>query len=190
LNRANAYSGDTTVAAGTLRLHHGSLADGADVHLANGAVLDLAFSGIDTIDSLLIDGTSQSIGTWGSLTSAAENKSPLFAGDGILQVTSFVAPALLVGDYNENGVVDAADFTLWRDVFGTSASLANRDPQNSGEVSSADYDSWRNNFGAARASVAALVQLKTVPEPSALIMAAVCGLLFAADRGSCAASPR
>jgi hypothetical protein len=56
------------------------------------------------------------------------------------------APA--TGDYNNNGAVDAADYTVWRDNLGTAYELPNRDPENAGNVSEADYGSWKSNFGA------------------------------------------
>ena len=46
-----------------------------------------------------------------------------------------------VGDYNANGVVDAADYVVWRDALGTSAMLPN-DPT-SGTVTQEDYLVWR-----------------------------------------------
>ena len=58
------------------------------------------------------------------------------------------APAGVVGDYNGNGIVDAADYTVWRDHLGQSFALQNRDPANgSGPISAADYTSWKSNFG-------------------------------------------
>jgi len=60
------------------------------------------------------------------------------------------APA--IGDYNSDGTVDAADYTVWRDNLGTGFALPNRDPANTGNVSQADYDSWNANFGATGAS--------------------------------------
>jgi serralysin len=49
-------------------------------------------------------------------------------------------PVGLVGDYNNNGVVDAADYVLWRN----GGPLQN-DPTPG--VSEGDYDVWRANFG-------------------------------------------
>lgn len=53
------------------------------------------------------------------------------------------------GDYNGDTVVDAADYTVWRDNLGSGFALPNRDPANTGNVSQADYDSWKANFGSA-----------------------------------------
>ena len=56
----------------------------------------------------------------------------------------------LPGDFNNNGVVDAADFTVWRDNLGLSVALPN--DTTPGEVTWADYDLWVSNFGATAAS--------------------------------------
>lgn len=52
-----------------------------------------------------------------------------------------------VGDYNDNGLVDAADYTVWRDSLGTATVLPNRDPGSTGNVSQADYAAWKSAFG-------------------------------------------
>ena len=51
-----------------------------------------------------------------------------------------VVNALLAGDYNNNGIVDAADYVLWRN----GGPLQN-DPTPG--VQPADYDVWRAHFG-------------------------------------------
>jgi hypothetical protein len=51
----------------------------------------------------------------------------------------------MANDFNNNGRVDAADYTVWRkNVGGTT--LTNRDPANSGTISDADYATWREQF--------------------------------------------
>jgi hypothetical protein len=59
-----------------------------------------------------------------------------------------VVPAL-PGDYNDDGVVDAADYVVWR--------------KNDG--SQAGYDLWRTNFGRTAGS-GTLLATEVVPEPS------------------------
>ncbi|HEX2474310.1 MAG TPA: PEP-CTERM sorting domain-containing protein [Lacipirellulaceae bacterium] len=71
------------------------------------------------------------------------------------------------GDYNGNGVVDAADYVIWRN---DPAILLN-EGASPGVVDEADYDFWRNQFGT-NASESPLIA--SVPEPSSL------GLLAAA----------
>jgi hypothetical protein len=53
------------------------------------------------------------------------------------------------GDYNSNGSVDAADYTVWRDSLGQSITLANEDPDATtpGVVDEEDYTFWKANFG-------------------------------------------
>lgn len=90
LTGANTYTGDTTVEAGTLSLSTACLADKADVHLSNGATLELKFSGdADVVGSLKIDSAQQPAGTWGAVGSGAQFTSPLLKGSGRLQVTTF-----------------------------------------------------------------------------------------------------
>ncbi len=52
------------------------------------------------------------------------------------------------GDYNDNGRVDAADYTVWRDTLGDSAGRgegANASPDD--VVGPEDYDIWKTRYG-------------------------------------------
>jgi hypothetical protein len=56
----------------------------------------------------------------------------------------------LVGDYNSDNVVDAADYTVWRDTLGSTADLrANGDGAGAsqGVIDQGDYLVWKNAFG-------------------------------------------
>jgi len=79
----------------------------------------------------------------------------------------------LLGDYNNNGIVDAADYTVWRDG-------------NSPDDSQAGYNLWKANFGNTSGSgSAAATSATAVPEPStALLLLAglVSGSLLARRR--------
>lgn len=83
------------------------------------------------------------------------------------------------GDYNGNGTVDAADYTLWRDNLGDDSSVLGGTGSGAATVVQADYDLWNLNFGSPTAGRSA-----AVPEPSSLRFA-VMGLasLFTAWRG-------
>ena len=59
----------------------------------------------------------------------------------------------LPGDFNGNGVVDAADYTLWQDGLGTT-------------YTQADYVVWRDNFGSSAGGGASAA----VPEPTCWMM--------------------
>ena len=71
------------------------------------------------------------------------------AGDSSLEGWDEAGPAgnaSADGDYNDDSVVDAADYTVWRDNLGQDVTLPN-DPT-PGMVTAEDYDVWRANFGA------------------------------------------
>ena len=52
------------------------------------------------------------------------------------------------GDYNGDGSIDAADYTVWRDQFGRAVTpLAGADGDGSGVVDADDYSVWKSNFG-------------------------------------------
>lgn len=73
----------------------------------------------------------------------------------------------LEGDYNQNDVVDAADFTIWRDTRGQTVDLR-ADGDQDGFISNLDYGIWFQNFGDVPAASA------LVPEPSGLTLLSFC----------------
>jgi hypothetical protein len=85
---------------------------------------------------------------------------------GFGDVNDFPVPPDIDADYNSDGVVDAADYVVWR--------------KNDG--SPPGYEAWRadfgKTFGAAAGSSSTGPQSATVPEPSALMMLAT-GMLAA-----------
>jgi hypothetical protein len=55
------------------------------------------------------------------------------------------------GDYNRDGVVDAADYTVWRDSFGAAiTSGTGADGNVDGMVEALDYEVWKSHFGDVR----------------------------------------
>jgi hypothetical protein len=87
----------------------------------------------------------------------------------LIGLDSIIVEEGAIGDYNDDGVVDAADYTVWRDNLGTSFELPNRDPDNSGNVSEADWTSWKAHFGETDPGAGALAA-GAVPEPSSLVL--------------------
>lgn len=65
-------------------------------------------------------------------------------------VDQYLSVSYLPGDYSGDGIVDAADFTAWRDGLGSIYTLA-------------DYNVWRDHFGTALAGGAGSA---AVPEPA------------------------
>jgi len=93
-----------------------------------------------------------------SLTPAADEFFDIvITGSSVLLVPS---SGSLPGDYNENGEVDAADYTVFRDGLFTSASLPN-DNNLGTPIRKEHYDLWKASFGNTASSTAA-----GVPEPA------------------------
>ena len=88
------------------------------------------------------------------------------------------------GDYNNNGVVDAADYTLFRDNEGASVTLNGENPAAAtpGVVDQEDYDFWEANFGTTAADLFPLPPLPgvAVPEPASGIALVVSISMLAA----------
>ncbi|MCA9241518.1 MAG: hypothetical protein KDA37_15015 [Planctomycetales bacterium] len=81
-------------------------------------------------------------------------------------------PTGLDGDFNDDGRVDAADYTLWRDNLGAADESAISNHGNGGGIDQSDYVLWRNNFGASSAGVAGSSFL-VAPEPASLWLLAL-----------------
>lgn len=79
-----------------------------------------------------------------------------------------VMPALQTGDFNFDGVIDAADYSVWRDTRNSTTQLA-ADANLDGIVNSTDYNAWRSAYGNGAASA----PTAAVPEPAAVVMVAI-----------------
>ena len=87
--------------------------------------------------------------------------------------SSIIAPGL-AGDFNDDGTVDMADYTVWRNNLGSSFSLngnGNETGASAGVVDANDYLVWKSNFGATSGSGGS--SLNAVPEPSTLALIAL-----------------
>jgi len=94
-----------------------------------------------------------------------------------------VAPYVL-GDYNGNGEVDAADYTVWRDALEAGATSLLNEGDSLGTVDEDDFLFWRAHFGET-AGAGAGANSAAVPEPASLSLLfcfAVGLLLFARRR--------
>ena len=94
-------------------------------------------------------------------------------------IATLSAVPIVPGDFDSNGIVNSADYTVWRNNLGTDFDLngnGNEDGDSEGVVDFADYDTWRSNYGAQ--NVAGTGAVVETPEPSGLILAVV-GVIFA-----------
>jgi gluconolactonase len=80
-------------------------------------------------------------------------------------------PAPALGDFDGDGAVTAADYTLWRNTLGSTANLS-ADGDGNRVVDAADYDIWKANFGATlgSGSGAGTSRWSSVPEPGPLCL--------------------
>ncbi|MCO6043623.1 autotransporter-associated beta strand repeat-containing protein [Aeoliella sp. ICT_H6.2] len=164
LTGVNTYTGETIIEGGTLSLAEDFLADNSDVVLDASATLDLTHGLVDTVDEFWLAGFSRAIGTHGAIGSGADFEWSQITGTGMLEVTDFAG---LAGDYNADGVVDLADYTVWRNHLGAAAGTLVNDIDG-GAIGSAQYATWKSNFGASTPTPA--VHDGAVPEPSALLL--------------------
>lgn len=93
------------------------------------------------------------------------------AGDLLTGTVNYIDTGALLGDYNGNGIVDAADYTVWRDNLGAGDEAAFAPGSgNGGGIDATDYDFWRNRYGS---TLAPTVGSAEVPEPSVAVLALI-----------------
>ena len=139
---------------------------------------DEANAATDRVSELLQDGASQvassattEIGllfnTTGTLDLEFEflRDGESLANAGVVREAELGIP----GDFNADGNVDLADYTVWRDALGSSLVLAN--DLTPGSVDADDYQLWRSFFGFIRPGGASLESVAaSVPEPGGRLL--------------------
>jgi len=98
---------------------------------------------------------------------------------GSFEAQTAVQPPELPGDYNVDGTVDAADYTVWRNALGTSGiePYSGADGDGNGRIEAADFGVWKSNFGetlqTGSSSGSAAISLAPESQPMALSVGAV-----------------
>jgi hypothetical protein len=80
-----------------------------------------------------------------------------------------------LGDYNGDTVVDAADYGVWKNSFGSTTELS-ADGNGDGVVDAADYTLWRDNLSSL--SGGGSLVAAGVPEPGTICLAVAAAALF------------
>jgi hypothetical protein len=126
-----------------------------------------------TYQDLWTLGILKANGLSGATTSPA-NFNDFFTVTGTAGTDNYILNSLIAatvvgvpGDYNNNGVVDAADYVLWR----KGGPLQN-EVDTPGTVNAADYTAWRARFGNTSGSGASL-GAAAVPEPGTILLTIV-----------------
>jgi hypothetical protein len=85
-----------------------------------------------------------------------------------IKVATVTAPPAVNPDFNNNNVVDAADYVVWKNNVGLTGTgtRATGDANGDTNVNQADYDLWRAGFGTAIPPGSALAA--AVPEPASI----------------------
>ncbi len=169
----NTFGGSATVnvrSGGEFNLNniHGG---GTQLSIQSGSKIDIFGSGRVTIKG-------DQVGSVDGYVDAG-----LITGEGISgNVDVSLTSGSVSGDFNEDGVVDAADYTVYRDNVGGLNGLPNDDGL--GVVGQLHYDLWETNYGAEGEQLTVVTVAPAaalaVPEPGSL--AIVCGMVLA---GSC-----
>jgi hypothetical protein len=105
------------------------------------------------------------------------------------QYAGVIAPGSLPGDFNGDGRVDAADYTVWRNSLGQEGKGLAADGIRNGIVDEADYWLWKHNFGRV-ADGALLGGNSQVPEPRSFLLAGLALAALVAARGAKVRAPR
>ena len=107
-------------------------------------------------------------GAWDSWTFTPTFNFAAFAENPVAAVPPMLGPPMdLPGDFDGNNRVDAADYQVWKNTFGSMLQLA-ADANGNGIVDAADYTIWRNYLGAPNHAAAFALR---VPEPSSAWLA-------------------
>ncbi|MCO6044750.1 hypothetical protein NG895_12605 [Aeoliella sp. ICT_H6.2] len=135
-------------------------------------------------------GQSYDLGTIGGIVDDL-SVTFLLAGAGESSRTGFVkyvAAQNSPGDFNSDGIVNIADYAVWRNNLGAADETALNFNGDGGGVTTDDYQLWKDNFGAGSMSVAGLQSNRqAVPEPSMLYIvgAALFGTVYIVNRRRC-----
>ena len=139
--------------------------DDLDLHLASRLHYHELI--VDTANSLGISPFYWDNGWTGLNGSGIFNRdnATVFDQDTVDALTGGAGPT---GDYNGNGIVDAADYTAWRDALTAGSTSLLNDPT-PGVVDETDFLYWRAHFGETLGSGAGAGQT-AVPEPATLTL--------------------
>lgn len=126
-------------------------------NIGGNPIADKAHWRDETMSTIIGSSTPQEAAMDPSLTTGTRKRLTKLDAAALSDIGWTVVLPRLPGDFNEDNLVDAADYTLWRNGLG-------------GVYTAGDYDDWKSHFGQTGGSGAAAA-LAAVPEPTAAILA-------------------
>lgn len=139
------------------------LDDGQVLFSQSGMLSAPATGAIDAIE-ILIYGNGSGNGMWGVGGLPTGEREFYFNN---LRIER--ADSVLSGDYNRDGLVNAADYTVWRNALGQMVTPGmGADGNGDGTIDEFDYGVWKTNFGST--SGGTLAALVSVPEPKSVLL--------------------
>ncbi|MEX2309339.1 MAG: hypothetical protein WD738_17190, partial [Pirellulales bacterium] len=179
-----AITGDLTLAStSTLQIEIGGANQGGDFDFLSEAgtqALNLAGALSVTLvngfmpaaaDSLIIVNSNQPItGMFSNVVAGHVLTSDGLTSLRLSVIGNHVVISGLSGDYNHNGIVDAADYVVWRHTLGQSGTSLVADGNHNNQVDAGDYNVWRANFGEVAGRGSGAVANASVPEPATTVL--------------------
>ncbi|MCA9239496.1 MAG: hypothetical protein KDA37_04825, partial [Planctomycetales bacterium] len=147
-------------------------------------LLDGGFSPVagDAFDVLTVTGSMT--GVFDEIATPALGAGLVWRASRTASEFTLLVVADLTGDYNGDGSVDAADYTVWRDSLGQTVVAGQfADGNADGMVNQADYVVWSNAYGTSLAVSQGLRPLHSTPEPASALLLIGLAALGLAQRG-------
>jgi T5SS/PEP-CTERM-associated repeat protein len=86
------------------------------------------------------------------------------------------------GDYNQNGIVDGADYVVYRNTLGQSGAGLAADGNLNNQIDIGDYNVWRAHFGQAAVTGSSVGATTAVPEGGTIALLAIAVVLVGGQR--------
>jgi hypothetical protein len=176
------YSGSVTVVDGT--------ATGIDLTADYTSRGYFGSTPIDASGTFTVLGDQFQVEASGYNPSLGASFNPSIAWDWTGTILNLAQPPVDNADFNDDGTVDAADYTLWRDTLGVTGTTPYSlgDANGDGQVDPADYQIWKLQFGGP--SPADSSATAAVPEPIGMVGVMMAALTVGLSRGGRMQGPR
>jgi hypothetical protein len=158
-------------------LRSGTTFLGLESRAANGNVnptltAELGHWAEGTASTVFGSATSQEAAMDPTITTGTRKRWTTLDAAGLADIGWDIATPSLPGDYNSNGIVNAADYTIWRDSVGTGNVIGS-------------YAEWSTNYGRTAAASGL-----AVPEPTSGVLLLVLGACYGRSRRAGSVSDR